>query len=814
MLDYKWLFTSILLGLGISLSAQYSISGRVTDASGEPLVQASVFVVESQYATITDDDGYYRLTDLEKGEHTLKASYVGYQSFEDYVYLDQDMVVDIDLGDNSLYLQAISISTNRVADNSVFAKTDLDKEAVEKDNLAQDMPYLLRWTPSAVVTSDAGTGIGYTGLRIRGTDATRINVTINGVPVNDAESQAVFWVNMPDLASSVDNIQIQRGVGTSTNGPGAFGGTVSLQTDVVHPTNYIHANGTVGSFGTRRGSIALGTGLINNKYTIDGRYSVVKSDGFIDRGSADLSSYYLALGRVTDRSSLKFITFSGSERTYQAWNGVPEAKVKGDEEGEREHFLWNQSFLYPTPQDSANYFENGRDYNQYLYENQVDDYSQTHYQLHHLLSASDKLTLKTTAFYTAGAGFFEQYRYQDDLAFYGVPETNERGDTILMADTLVRRKWLDNDLFGAIVTAKYQLPEGSIQVGGAASRYDGDHFGRVIYVQGFSAARINEKGRYYDNVGVKDDYHAYIKYDQVFGKLGIFADAQVRQVNYRIDGVLDDLTTASVDRDWTFFNPKFGVTYNPDENQNIYASIAIANREPDRNDVLNVTETPAKAERLTDLEFGYRYNTAKWRLEWNNYFMSYQDQLVLTGALDDVGNARRINVEDSYRLGAELSATGEIYKNVFWNINTTISRNRIAEFQEVISPIVIEHENTDIAYSPSLIVGNAFMYKPTEALEVELATKYVGKQYLDNTSNENRKLDPYSYTNLRVAYDWDASFIDGIRLTLQVNNLFDAKYSANGYTFSYDIGAAEPITENYLYPQAGIHFMLGAQVRL
>lgn len=814
MLNFRLLFALFIIGVSTSLAAQYTISGRVINANGEPLIQASVFVVESQYATITDDDGYYRLTDLEAGEHTLKASFVGYQSFVNYIELASDITVDINLGDNKLYLQAISISTNRVADNGVFAKTDIDKETLEKDNLAQDMPYLLRWTPSAVVTSDAGTGIGYTGLRIRGTDATRINVTINGVPVNDAESQAVFWVNMPDLASSVDNVQIQRGVGTSTNGPGAFGGTVSLQTDAVHQNNYIHANGTVGSFGTRRGSVAIGTGLINNRFTIDGRYSSVKSDGFIDRGSADLSSYYLALGRVTDRSSLKFITFSGAERTYQAWNGVPQAKAEGDEQGALDHFLRNQSFLYPTPQDSANYFENGRDFNQYLYENQVDDYSQTHYQLHHLLSASDKLTFKTTAFFTAGAGFFEQYRYQDDLAFYGVPETNEQGETILTADTLIRRKWLDNDLFGAIFTAKYQLPEGSIQLGGAASRYDGDHFGRVIYVQGFSVGRINESGRYYENKGIKDDYHAYLKYDQTIGKVGIFADAQVRRVNYGIVGILDDLAEVNVDRDWTFFNPKFGVTYNPNEKQNIYASIAIANREPDRNDVLNVTDTPAKAERLTDLEVGYRYNTSKWRLEWNNYFMSYDDQLVLTGALDDVGNARRINVNNSYRLGAELSATGEIYKNVFWNINTTLSRNRIAAFQEVIDPIVIEHENTDIAYSPNLIIGNAFMYRPTDELEIELATKYVGKQYLDNTSNEDRKLDPYSYTNLRVAYDWDTSFIDGIRLTLQVNNLFDAKYSANGYTFSYDVGAAEPITENYVYPQAGVHFMLGAQVRL
>lgn len=805
-----WIYTFLLVMAVLPALAQYSVSGIVTNAAGEPLVQASVFVVESQYATITDDRGYYIIEDLEAGEHTLKASYVGYESFVQYLDLKESIVVDIDLGDNNLYLNMVQISTNRVDEDGVFASTTLDKADVEKDNLGQDLPYLLRWTPSAVVTSDAGTGIGYTGIRIRGTDATRVNVTINGVPLNDSESQGVFWVNLPDFGSSVDDVQIQRGVGTSTNGAGAFGGTISLMTNKINQNNYIHANGTLGSFGTRKANFAMGTGLINNKYTIDGRYSVIKSDGFIDRGSADLRSYYLSAARVTDKSSLQFVSFSGSEVTYQAWYGVPEAKVQGDTEGELAHFEWNQSFLYPTPQDSANYFENGRDYNFYQYENQVDDYNQSHYQLHHVLSLNDKMTIKTTGYYVKGKGFFEQYRYRDDFADYGIPPVNSNGDTILTNDTLVRRRWLDNDFFGGIFTAKYQSENTAIQFGAGLSRYIGDHFGRVIRAQGFDVTDLNR--RYYDDTGTKDDFNVYAKVDQQLGQLGLFADMQLRTVSHSILGKTSDLINVDVSREFSFFNPKLGASYTIDDKQQVYASVAVANREPDRNDILNITDTATKAERLVDYEAGYRYLGSKWKIDWNNYYMSYDDQLVLTGAVDDVGNARRINVEDSYRLGTELSVTGEVYKDIYWNVNTTLSTNKIAAFEEKISDISIQHENTDIAYSPSVIVGNAFLYKPSEALELELSTKYVGKQYLDNTSNENRKLDPYTYTNLRATYDMDLPSLDGVRLTLQVLNLFDAKYSTNGYTFSYDAG--EIITENYLFPQAGIHFMLGAQLRL
>ncbi len=808
----RLLFTILFIGLQIAnLSGQWSISGRVTNADGEPLIQASVFVVETQYATITDDQGYYILSDLEEGEHTLKASFVGYKSFVDYIELsDRDVVVDINLGDNNLFLNIISISTNRVADDGVFAKSDLNRADISKNNLGQDVPYLLRWTPSAVVTSDAGTGIGYTGLRIRGTDATRINVTINGIPLNDSESQGVFWVDLPDFASSVGDIQIQRGVGTSTNGPGAFGGTVSLHTDKIHQNNYIHANGTLGSFGTQKASFALGTGLINNRFTIDGRYSVIKSDGYIDRGAADLKSYYFGLGRVTDRSTLKFITFSGTERTYQAWYGVPEAKVKEDTEGALAHFQWNQSSLYPTTQDSINYFESDRSYNYYQYENQVDDYTQSHYQLHHLLSASEKLTFKTSLFYTKGKGYYEQYRYRDDFSDYSIPAVNSLGDSIATADTLIRRKWLDNDFYGGSFTAKYNLQDGYIQLGATATEYDGDHFGRVIYAQGFSRLEVNR--RYYENTGKKNDINAYIKYDQKHGKLGIFADFQIRKVRHSIEGSTDDGVNANVNREFTFFNPKAGLTYHLSPSQNIYASIAIANREPDRNDILRVSDTDAKSEKLTDLELGYRYKSPRWNLEWNNYFMSYKDQLVLTGALDDVGNSLRVNVDKSYRLGTELSLTGKLTEKLLWNINTTLSQNKISSFEEVIDPMIIDHKDTDIAFSPSIIVGNSFLYTPKTDIEVELSTKYVGKQYLDNTSNESRSLDGYTYTNLRISYDWKPASIDGIKLSLQINNLLDSKYSSNGYTYSYLAG--DVVTENYLYPQAGIHFMLGAQLRL
>lgn len=811
------LFIYLFLFSLCSLSAQYSISGHIVNDAGEPLIQASVFVVESQYATITDENGYYELKDLEEGDHTLKASFVGYQSFETYVYLEGDRTIDINLGNNDLYLEAVSISANRLKENSPFVSLLLDREQINKENLGQDIPHLLRWTPSTVVTSDAGNGIGYTGIRIRGSDATRVNVTLNGVPLNDAESQGVFWVDLPDFASSVDDIQIVRGVGTSTNGAGAFGGTVSLNTDKVYQNNYIRANGSIGSFGTRKTTFSIGTGIINNKYVIDGRYSTIKSDGFVDRGSADLSSYYIGIGRVTDKSSLKFITFSGSERTYQAWNGVPEAKALGDEAGSLAHFNWNKEYLYPTVQDSINYFEsNDQSYNYYTYDNQVDDYTQTHYQLHHVLSASEKLTFKTSAYVTKGKGYFEQFRYKDDYEFYGIPAVNASGDSIATADTLIRRKWLDNTLFGGIFIAKYNLNEGNIQLGLAASRYDGLHFGRVIYAQGFSSSAVNR--RYYENNGIKNDLSAYIKYNQDFGKLSLFVDGQYRQVDYTITGINDDKNPIEVDRKFNFFNPKIGMSYLFNKNNNVYLSAAVANREPDRNDVLNITnsENAAAPERLTDIELGYRYNSNIWTIEWNNYLMKYKDQLVLTGALDDVGNSMRTNVADSYRLGTEISISRPIFKNLYLNINSTLSNNKIREFEESIGELVINHQDTDIAFSPSVIAASSFLYKPNKKLGIELSTKYVGDQFLDNTSNENRKIDAFTYTNIRASYSWDTNFLDKIKFTLLVNNVLNSKYSSNGYTYSYDIGTSLPdiITENYLYPQAGIHFLFGVEVSL
>jgi len=796
------IFVFSILLTTVSL-AQHSISGRVTNAAGEGLIQASVFIENSYYAAITDDQGNYTLTNIPDGQYSLTASYVGYLTTSQAIDVPKDMTIDFNLGENVLV--PIEINANRVESDAAFAHTNIDSETLAKENLGQDVPYLLRWTPSAVVTSDAGTGIGYTGIRLRGSDATRINVTINGVPLNDSESHGVFWVDLPDFASSVDNVQIQRGVGTSTNGAGAFGGSISLNTNKVYENPYIHANATAGSFNTQKLSVNLGTGLLNGKYAVDGRYSIIKSDGYVDRATSDLKSWYFSAARMGKKSSLRLLAFSGHERTYQSWYGSPESRVSGTDQELQDYYDRNAwSF---SQADSINLFESGRTYNFYTYEDQVDDYQQDHYQLHYSLMPNNNLKVSASAFYTRGFGFFEEFKPGESYDDYrSINQITADNDTVTSGD-LVRRRWLDNDFYGTILNAEYQANDNtSIQIGGALSQYTGDHFGNVVTAQG---AEVNLAQRYYEGVGDKTDANAYIKAQTNIGNLSLLADLQVRNIDYSINGEDDDLTLLDLERNYTFFNPKVGITYKIAERNNVYASFAVANKEPTRGDFIDNLGTDIRPERLYDLELGYRQAGKRWSFDWNNYFMFYQDQLVLTGDVNNSGAFIKTNVGTSSRIGSEASVSYMLSDHFFWNINTTVSSNKVKEYVEDLGGLVNEYEDTDIAFSPSIIAANALMYKKN-AIEVELSTKYVGKQYLDNTSSEDRKLPAYTYTNLRMAYDWNPSFMGNVKVTAMVNNLFDAKYSTNGYTYSYYIG--ETVTENFLYPQAGIHFMLGLGV--
>ncbi|MEM9548081.1 MAG: TonB-dependent receptor [Bacteroidota bacterium] len=812
----KTLVVLVLASYVVNGWAQFSISGNVKNANGEPLVQATVFLVSTYHAAVTDEKGDFLIEDIEEGYYTLKASYVGYKSYVEEIDLERDMKRTINLGESLLSLEGVEINTTRLKEDAAFAFTELEQEDFEDENLGQDVPFLLRWTPSAVVTSDAGTGIGYTGIRIRGTDPTRINVTINGVPLNDAESHNVFWVDLPDFMTSVDNVQIQRGAGSSTNGPAAFGGTISMNTNKLYQNPYIHANSTLGSFNTRKLSVSLGTGLLNDKYSIDGRYSVIKSDGYVDRASADLNSWYFTAARLTEQSSLRLIAFSGNERTYQSWYGSPESRVNGDEDEILAHYNRNVGALYLTPEDSTNLFESDRRYNYYTYINQVDDYQQDHYQLHYSLFPSSIFQFKLSAFYTRGLGFFEEYQIDESFGIYSLPEVTDEDGNLIEAGDLIRRRWLDNDFYGALLNWELDInPNFNLQYGGAVSRYQGDHYGLVVAAEGI--LNVNQANRYYEGVGDKTDANIYLKANYKWGNLNVFADVQRRELDYTISGEDDDLTPLDESLDFSFFNPKFGLTYFIDDRINLYASYAVANKEPTRGDIIaNLSNIP-QHETLRDIEFGYRMNHNRFMFEWNNYIMLYENQLVLRGDVNNSGAFIRENVGESSRLGMEFIFGTQLSDRWFWNINATLSRNKVDEYIENLGEVedgqvVNTFENTDISFSPSIIGANTLMYKLNDEFEFELSTKYVGKQFLDNTSNDARSLPAFTYSNLRVGYTWDPTFLGRVKLNAILYNLLDAKYSTNGYTYSYALSRTNIVTENFLYPQAGIHFMLGVNV--
>ncbi|MBX2845286.1 MAG: TonB-dependent receptor [Saprospiraceae bacterium] len=673
----------------------------------------------------------------------------------------------------------------------------LDSTSIKNSNLGQDIPILLDNLTSVVSTSDAGAGVGYTGLRVRGSDASRVNVTINGVPLNDSESQGVFWVNMPDFASSVDNMVLVRGAGTSTNGAGAFGASLHLQTQASSAEAYGEYSGSAGTFNTLRNSVKFGSGLLNDRWTVEGRLSKITSDGFIDRATSDLQSYYFdtsyKLGDSPTDGQLKFITFAGHEVTYQAWFGIEESILA-----------------------------NNRTFNPYTYENQVDDYQQDHYQLFLDQPLSDDVSLDIGLHYTKGQGFFEEFREQDGLGNYGIADQVIGGQTITESD-LVRRRWLDNDFFGAIFSTNIYQDAHNIKVGGGWNKYLGDHFGEVISGQFIPQERIGQN--YYFNDADKTDFNIYSKYTYDFESgFTPYVDLQFRRVNYDFEGLALDgsgtVTPLPQTVDHNFFNPKAGLTWRGGDNS-AYASVSVAQKEPNRSDY---TDSPADqlpvAEKLTDFELGYRYNGVV-NAGVNFYFMDYKDQLAVTGGVNDVGAYTRVNVDDSYRAGVELEANWQPNEKFEIAANATFSQNRIESFVENIDDFdnggaqQVFHEDTDLALSPNVIAGGNIAYAPIPGrLKVSLISKYVGDQFLDNTSTESRKIDAYLVNNLALnaTLAENAGFIKAIDINARVNNLFDTDYEANGYTFGYIFGG-ETIYEEYYYPQAGTYFLGGLNVK-
>ena len=698
-------------------------------------------------------------------------------------------------------LDEVNVNALRASEKTPMTFTNLSEEEIDQQNLGQDLPYLLSTMPSVVTTSDAGAGVGYTGFRVRGSDPTRVNVTINGIPLNDSESQGVWWVNMPDFASSIENIQIQRGVGSSTNGASAFGATINLKTDGLNTKAYALSNNTVGSFKTLKNNVEFGTGLLNGKFTFDGRLSRITSDGYIDRATSDLKSFYLSGAYYGSDELLKGIVFSGKERTYQAWNGVP-----------------------------LNYLENDslRTFNSYTYENEVDNYGQTHYQLHYTKQLNNNSNYNLSFHYTKGAGYYEQYKASESFSDYGFSEIIIQDDTINETD-LIRRKWLDNDFYGTVFSYNTSIDNMDLTFGGAWNTYTGKHYGEVIWAQYASDSELGHI--YYDNDATKDDFNVYTKLNYQYNdKLSLYADLQRRTIDYTFIGFDQEGNNVEQSADFDFFNPKFGVFYQMNQNKSAYASFAVANKEPNRNDFVESSpDSRPQHETLFDTELGYKINGNKLQFGINAYYMVYENQLVLTGQINDVGAYTRTNIDYSERKGIEVEVAYVISEKLKWVGNATFSENKIANFTEYVDnwdtwgQETIHYEDTDISFSPDLIWASTFSYELNDHLNAQFISKYVGDQYIDNTSSQERMLEAYLVHNARLSVNINSKVFKTAKITFQANNLLEDKYSNNAWIYRFISDGYDPRPDDpYVnanseggydmagyFPQAGRNYLLG-----
>ncbi len=801
----------------LAAQAQYVIRGYVKDSkSNELLAGATISLKEINRYAITNERGEFELEKIAAGNYQAEVRFLGYKTREMQMSIPAEEPVSILLEEDVVMTDQVIVSATRVNDKTPTTFSTINKLTLQKQNFGQDLPLTLNWTPSLVTTSDAGAGVGYTGIRIRGSDATRINVTINGIPVNDSESQGVYWVNTPDLATSTQSIQVQRGVGTSTNGAGAFGASVNLQTNTRNDQAYADVINSVGSFNTRRHTVAFGTGLINNKFAFDGRLSQIASDGFIDRASSDLRSYYLSGGYYGKKTMIKAIVFGGKEITYQSWYGVPQSRLNNDENAMLETAAtegWNE-------EQTDNLLTSGRTFNFYKYKNQVDNYAQDHYQLHVSHLFSEALTANGALHYTYGRGFYEEFRNGDSFSAYGLSDVSIGSETVSSTD-LIRRRWLDNNFYGVTYSLNYEKGKLNSILGGAWNQYVGDHFGEILWAQ---VSAVPKNYQYYFNQGKKSDFTIYWKNNyQLTEKLNGFLDVQYRGVDFTAIGKENKQTDVNVNNHYNFFNPKLGITYEMSQEQQWYTSYSIGNREPVRDDIVDALagKTP-RHETLRNVEAGWRFRKQNITFTANYYLMDYKNQLVPTGKVNDVGAMIRTNVDESYRTGIELDGSVRLSSKLLWNANLTLSQNKIKNFNEVLydyganfdqyNEVIKSYVNTDIALSPNVIAGSTFMYSPVSGFELGLLTKYVGKQYLDNTSNESRKIDAYLTNDVRLSYIWKPSFMREISLSLLANNIFNSLYSSNGYTYGF-LGGSTEYRQNYYYPQAGRNYMMMLALR-
>jgi iron complex outermembrane recepter protein len=797
----------ILIGITDALAFQdgSSVRGRVTDSDGKALAGASVTIRNTYLGTHTDAEGNYSFKTLTKGVFTITFSFLGYKPVNKEISINGNTILDVTLAAKTYMTDEVTVSATRAGEHSPLAYSAVAPEELKKQNVGYDMPYLLGLTPSFVETSESGNGIGYTGLRIRGTDGNRINVTLDGIPLNDAESQQVFWVDLPDIASSVDNIQVQRGAGTSTNGAGAFGATISLQTTNADNKPFAEISSSAGSFNTFKNAVSAGTGLLGDRFALQMRYSDIRSDGYIKRTGSDHRSGFIGGIYRTEKSMLKANIILGEEHTGIGWWGVPKDSLQTDRR-------YNPAGEYTD--------ENGQ--KQY-YSNESDNYRQDHYQLIYSRKLSGSVVFNLALHYTKGKGYYEEYREDQPYTDYGLNPV-QIGDSTITKTDLIRRKWMSNDFYGAVYSVKYRNDRLEAVLGGGLNLYNGDHFGRIIWMQ--TAGTTEKDYEWYFNEARKGEISFYGKANYALSdNTGVFADLQFRSVNYKMSGIDDDLKDLGQVQSFGFFNPKAGLFHTISPNQDVWLSFSVANREPTRSDFKEASGDPGatpKPETLFDTEAGYKIRSEKSSFSVNLYGMIYNDQLVPTGELSDVGYSIMTNVKNSYRLGTEISAGLKPASFIGWNLNLTLSRNKIKDFVEYFTDYntsdwssAYKSKNlgtVDIAYSPSVIFSSDLSFRFLKTLDLHLISKYVGKQYFDNTMNEERTIAPYFVNNARIDFTPVIKHTDNIEIQMLVNNLLNVKYENNAYGGNWYEDGVEK-TWSYYFPQAGTNFITRILVR-
>ncbi len=772
----------IAFTLNVNAQELLTLSGKITDGT-KPFSGVNVQVKGTEIGTTTDINGQFSLN-LKEGNYILIISSIS-KPKEVKGILTKDSFISIDMSDSFVVLEEVLVSAVRVKSTSPVTHSNVTKEELEKRNLGQDIPMLLNYLPSVTSSSDAGAGVGYTYIRVRGSDASRINVTLNGIPYNDTESQGTFWVNLGDFTSSTENMQLQRGVGTSTNGSGAFGASLNLLTNAISENSYGEISSSVGSYNTFKNTVKFSTGKINDHIEFSGRLSKISSDGYIDRAYSDLKSYFLQAAYVDDNTLIKAITFGNKEKTYQAWYGLSAEELKED-----------------------------RKQNPYTYDNETDNYWQDHYQLHWNEKLNNNWSTNLGLNYTKGKGYFEQFKEGSAVSKYNnIVEATGTDWYGTPATDLIVRRWLDNDFYVANFNVDYKKNELEVISGISFSNYTGDHFGEVIWAKQFTP-EASIRDRYYFSDAKKNEFSVFSKVSvKLNDELSSFIDLQGRFVNYKTDGLTSGRDLLNVDKSYKFFNPKLGLTYEFNNNNSVYASYARGNREPNRDDFKNGPNV--NNEILDDFELGYRLKNEILNLNTNLYYMLYKNQLIQTGGLNDVGEYLRENVKDSYRFGLEVDANIKISNTLSINQNLTLSTNKIKNF-------ILERDGesknigtTNIAFSPSIIAGNAITYAPIKNLQINILSKYVGEQYLSNTDTKASKLDSYFINDFNLTYELKTkSIFKSIVFSGLINNVLNKEYVDRGYTFlDYWSTPGTSFEVQGYYPQATRNFLIGATLK-